>query len=210
MQKACNQGLRLAFLIGFPCSVGMSVLAKPVFGFLYFESLAPEQFQIGWELLTVSSLTVVLFTAVQATSAILQGLGKQRIPMYTLIAGVSCKIIMNYILVGIPGFHIHGGPFASIVCYSVSLIPNLYYVCRYADIPLNLKEWILKPAMAAALMGLAVWSLQLILPFHRLCTRVEVAVGIGVYFLAAFCIGAMDRADLNAFIGRLHRRRKKT
>lgn len=210
MQKACNQGLRLAFLIGFPCSVGMSVLAKPVFGFLYFESLAPEQFQIGWELLTVSSLTVVLFTAVQATSAILQGLGKQRIPMYTLIAGVSCKIIMNYILVGIPGFHIHGGPFASIVCYSVSLIPNLYYVCRYADIPLNLKEWILKPAMAAALMGLAVWSLQLILPFHRLCTLVEVAVGIGVYFLAAFCIGAMDRADLNAFIGRLHRRRKKT
>ena len=191
MQKACNQGLRLAFLIGFPCSVGMSVLAKPVFGFLYFESLAPEQFQIGWELLTVSSLTVVLFTAVQATSAILQGLGKQRIPMYTLIAGVSCKIIMNYILVGIPGFHIHGGPFASIVCYSVSLIPNLYYVCRYADIPLNLKEWILRPAMAAALMGLAVWSLQLILPFHRLCTLVEVAVGIGVYFLAAFCIAAL-------------------
>ena len=35
MQKACDQGLRLAFLIGFPCSVGMSVLAKPVFGFLY-------------------------------------------------------------------------------------------------------------------------------------------------------------------------------
>ena len=30
MQKACNQGLRLAFLIGFPCSVGMSV-RLPVF-----------------------------------------------------------------------------------------------------------------------------------------------------------------------------------
>ena len=210
VQKACDQGLRLAFLIGFPCSVGMSVLAKPVFGFLYYESLPPEQFQIGWELLTVSSLTVVLFTAVQATSAILQGLGKQRIPMYTLIAGVGCKILMNYILVGIPGFHIRGGPIASIVCYSVSLIPNLAFVCRYAEIRLNLKEWILKPALAAGVMGAAVWCLRSVLPFHRFCTLLEVAVGVGVYVFTAFRTGAMDRGDLNAFIGRLRRRRKKT
>ena len=210
MQKACDQGLRLAFLIGFPCSVGMSVLAKPVFGFLYYESLAPDQFQTGWELLTVSSLTVVLFTAVQATSAILQGLGKQRIPMYTLIVGVSCKILMNYILIGIPGFHIHGGPFASIVCYTVSLIPNLYFVCRHAEIRPNLKEWVLKPALAAAAMGLVVWCLRSVLPFHRLCTLLEVAVGVVVYLFAAFRIGAMDRADVSAFIGRLRRRRKKS
>ena len=203
MQKACDQGLKLAFLIGFPCSVGMSVLARQVFGFLYYESLATEQFQTGWELLTVSSLTVVLFTAVQATSAILQGLGRQRIPMYTLIAGVSCKILMNYILVGIPGINIHGGPWASITCYTVSLVPNLYFVCKYAEIRCNVRDWIGKPALAAAVMGGVIFVLRSILPFHRLSTILEVAAGVAFYFLIALKTGAMDQADLSAFTRRL-------
>ena len=209
MQRTCDQGLRLAFLIGFPCSIGMSVLAKQIFGFLYYESLSRDQFQLGWELLTVSSLTVVLFTVVQATSAILQGLGKEKIPMYTLVAGVSFKILMNYILVGIPGFHIHGGPFASIVCYSVSLAPNLYFVCKYAEIRFRLKDWILKPALAAGAMGLAVWGLRTLLPFGRLFTLLEVALGIVVYIVAALLLGAMDRADLKTILNRLPGRKGK-
>ena len=94
--------IRFAFLIGFPCSIGMSLLAKPIMAFFYAETLTAEHLQVASELLTVSSLTVLLFTVVQATSSILQGLHKQRIPMYTMIAGVSCKIVLNYTLVGIP------------------------------------------------------------------------------------------------------------
>jgi stage V sporulation protein B len=210
MQDACNQGLKMAFLIGFPCSIGMSVLAKEIFAFLYYESLSPEHFQTGWELLTVSSLTVVLFTVVQATSGILQGLGKQRIPMYTLIAGVSFKIIMNYILVGIPNVNIHGGPYASIVCYTVSLVPNLYYVCKYARISFDFKEWILLPAIATAFMGLSIWVVRSLLPIHRVCTVVEVGIGVFVYFLAALKLKILDADDLNSILRKLIHRRKKS
>ncbi|MBQ9251779.1 MAG: polysaccharide biosynthesis protein [Clostridia bacterium] len=208
-KSACHQGLKLAFLIGFPCSIGMSVLAKQVFGFLYYESLAPEQFQVGWELLTVSSLTIVLFTVVQATSGILQGLGKQRIPMYTLIAGVSCKILMNYILVGIPGVNIHGGPFASIVCYSVSMIPNLYFVCKYAHLSFQWKDWVIKPGLCAAAMGLVVWGLRSVLPFHRVFTLVEVACGVAVYGLVALKLGVVSKSEISSLTHRLRRKGKK-
>ncbi len=34
--------------------------------------------------------------------------------MYTLVAGVVCKIALNYTLVGIPGFNIHGAPISSL------------------------------------------------------------------------------------------------
>ena len=210
MKDACNQGLKMAFLIGFPCSIGMSVLAKEIFAFLYLESLSPEHFQTGWELLTVSSLTVVLFTVVQATSGILQGLGKQRIPMYTLIAGVSFKIIMNYILVGIPNVNIHGGPYASIVCYTVSLVPNLYYVCKYARISFNFKEWILLPAIATAFMGLSIWGVRSLLPLHRICTVIEVGIGVFVYFLAALKLKILDADDLNSMLRKIIHRRKKS
>ena len=206
-RSACDQGLKLAFLVGFPCSIGMSILAKQIFGFLYYESLKPEQFQTGWELLTVSSLTVVLFTVVQATSGILQGLGKQRIPMYTLIAGVSCKILMNYILVGIPGVNIHGGPYASIVCYTVSLIPNLYFVCKYAHLSFNWKDWLLRPMIASAAMGLVIFVLRSVLPFHRLCTLAEVAAGVAVYGLAAWKLKLISTEEISALRRKITRKK---
>ena len=207
-KQACDQGIKLAFLIGFPCSIGMSILARQIFGFLYIESLKPEQFQTGWELLTVSSLTIVLFTVVQATSGILQGLGKQRIPMYTLIVGVTCKIIMNYILVGIPGINIHGGPFASIICYSASMIPNLYFVCKYAHLSFNLKEWVIKPAIAAFAMGIIVWGLRTLLPLNRVFTILEVATGIAIYSLTAIKLGIISADELSIIKRRLGRKRE--
>lgn len=203
VRRQSELGLRFAFLIGFPCSIGMSVLAEPIMRFFYENTMEEAYLITGGQLLAVSSMTIVLFTVVQATSSILQGLGKQRIPMYTLVAGVVCKVILNYVLVGIPGIGIHGAPIASLVCYTVSLVPNLYYVLKYGKVRFNLMGWLVRPGIAAAAMGLAVWLLRLILPSHRLLTLLEVAVGVAVYAAAALAIKAVTKDDLRAF-----RRRK--
>ena len=203
VRRQSDLGLRFAFLIGFPCSIGMSVLAEPIMRFFYENTMEEAYLITGGQLLAVSSMTIVLFTVVQATSSILQGLGKQRIPMYTLVAGVVCKVILNYVLVGIPGIGIHGAPIASLVCYTVSLVPNLYYVLKYGKVRFNLMGWLVRPGIAAAAMGLSVWLLRLILPSHRLLTLLEVAVGVAVYAAAALAIKAVTKEDLRAF-----RRRK--
>ena len=106
--RQTDLGMRFAFLIGLPCSIGMSVLSEPLMRFFYQGSIAEEQLILGGELLAMSGLTIILFTVVQATTSVLQGLGKQRIPMYTLLAGVICKIVLNYVLIGTPGIGIHG------------------------------------------------------------------------------------------------------
>ncbi len=199
IRRESGNGLRYAFLIGFPCSIGMSVLAKPILAFFYQETLTPERLQIAAELLTYSALTVVLFTVVQATSSILQGLHKQRIPMYTMIAGVSCKILLNYVLIGTPGINIHGGPVASLVCYSVAMIPNLFFCCRYADMKFNWMDWILRPGLAAAAMGMIVGLFKSFLPLTRFSTLLEIAIGVTVFFLVAFADHALTREDLRSF-----------
>ncbi|MBR6569840.1 MAG: polysaccharide biosynthesis protein [Clostridia bacterium] len=202
--RQSDLGLRFAFLIGLPCSIGMSVLAEPIMRFFYENGSSVDTYLVtGGELLTVSSLTIVLFTVVQATTSILQGLGKQRIPMYTLVAGVVCKIILNYVLVGIDGIDIHGAPIASIVCYTVSLVPNLYYCMKYGRIRFNLMGWIVRPGIAAAAMGAAVWMLRELLPGGRFFTLLEVAVGVVVFAAAALAVKAITKDDLRAF-----RRRK--
>jgi len=197
--RQSDLGLRFAFLIGFPCSIGMSLLSKPIIAFFYQETLTAAELQVSSQLLSMSSLTVVLFTVVQATSSILQGLHKQRIPMYTLIAGVACKIALNYILVGIPQINIHGAPIASIVCYSVSMIPNLYFVLKYGRMKFNLMGWIVRPGIATAAMGLVVFALRELLPLGRLFTILEIIVGVAVYVVVALAVKAVSVNDFRAF-----------
>lgn len=201
--RQTDLGMRFAFLIGLPCSIGMSVLAEPLMRFFYQGSLSEAELILGGELLSMSSLTIVLFTVVQATTSVLQGLGKQRIPMYTLLAGVICKIILNYVLIAQPTIHIHGAPIASIVCYSVSLLPNLYFMLRHTRSKPNWMGWLMRPGLATAAMGVAVWGLRELLPVNRLTLLAEVAAGVVVYAAAALALKAITMDDLRAF-----RRRK--
>ncbi len=201
--RQTDLGMRFAFLIGLPCSIGMSVLSEPLMRFFYQGSIDEEQLILGGELLAMSGLTIILFTVVQATTSVLQGLGKQRIPMYTLLAGVICKIVLNYVLIGTPGIGIHGAPIASLVCYTVSMVPNLYYVLKYTKSRMNWMGWIVRPGIATAAMGIVVFALRELLPFGRLLLLAEVAVGVVVFALAALGFKAITKDDLRAF-----RRRK--
>jgi len=203
----------VAVVVGFPCSVGMSLMAKPLLHLFYASSYTAQQLNIASELLNVSAMTIVLFTVVQATSGILQGCGKQRIPMYTLMAGVVCKIILNYVLVGIPGFDIHGAPVASLVCYTVSMVPNLYYVVKYTGCRFSAGDLILRPGAATLMMGAVVYGLwnfvftEKMLSAGRLPLLLAVCVcvgaGVAVYGVSAVALKAVKKEDMPARVRRL-------
>ena len=203
MHREINTGMRYAFLIGFPCSVGMSLLSGRIVSFFYF-TWSSYRIRLASELLTFSAMTVVLFTVVQATTSILQGIRKQKVPMYTMIAGVAVKIVLNYILIGTPGVDIHGGPYASIACYSIVMILNVYFVCRFTKMKFRWMTWVIRPGLASAFMGAAVYLLRTLLPEGRITTILCVAAGVFVFAVAAYMLKAVTKDDLNVI-----RRRKK-
>ncbi len=209
--KETGIGLRMAAVIGFPCSVGMSLLAQPILYLCYRGSYTAAQLDVAAELLQISSLTIVLFTMVQATSGILQGAGKQRIPMFTLVIGVLLKIALNYTLVRIPGVDIHGAPWASLLCYTASMLPNLYFVGKYTGYRFSVPDVVLKPLFCAAAMGGAVWALWRFgfgdpgqLNGFKLTAGILLCVGLGaaVYVFLALKTGAVNREDLPARVRR--------
>ena len=185
--------------------MGLSLLAKPILYLCYRSGYDAVYLDIAAELLQISALTIVLFTLVQATSGILQGAGRQRIPMYTLMIGVALKIALNYTLVRFPGINIHGAPWASLLCYTASLIPNLYFVSKCTGYRLNLMEVVLKPFFCAALMGGAVYAIWRFgfgdpgqLNGFKLTAGILlcVAVGVAVYALLALKTGAIQKENL--------------
>ena len=209
--KESLMGLRIAAVVGLPCSVGMSVLARPILYMLYLGKYTPAQLDIAAQVLELSALTIILFTMVQATSGILQGCGKQRIPMYTLAAGVACKVGLNFLLIGNPDINIHGAPIASLVCYSVSMIPNLYFVKKYTGCKMDVSAIVLRPLAATLVMGGAVYALWRFVFTDkaldsRLLTAVGVVVclviGIIVFAVCAFAFKAIRAEDLPGKLGR--------
>ncbi len=200
-------GLRLASVVGFPAAIGMSMLAEPILLLLFGGGKdSVSSLLTGAQLLRVSSLTILLFTQVQATSAILQGLHKQRIPMYTLAVGMLLKVAVNYALVRMPQVNIQGAPFASLLCYGVSLAPNLYFTARYGRMKLSFQDILLRPGLAALIMALPVAALMAVFgtQLNRSWLRLglTVALAAAVYLAAAYKLQAIKPSDLPHFIRR--------
>ena len=126
--------------------------------------------------------------------------------MYTMIAGVAVKILLNYILIGTPGIHIHGGPYASIACYSIVMVLNTFYVCKYAKMSFRWIPWVVRPGAAAAVMGAVVWLMKRFLPSGRMVTILMIIVGIAAYFAVAMAVGALTKDDLRAMTRRNRRK----
>lgn len=201
-------GLRLAMVIGLPSSVGMSLLSEQILTLLFHSKYTAAELHLGGQLLSISALTIVVFTLVQATSGILQGLYKQRIPMYTLFLGVVVKIAINYTAVQRPETNIFGAPWASLTCYIISAGLNLYYVAKYARISLDLKDLLLRPGIATLVMGLLVAALSSLLGqrLYRswLMMGLTILLAVAAYGVAAFKTGAIKRSDLPARFAKGH------
>ena len=200
MRKQSALGLRLSFTVGMPCTVALFVISQRVLSLMF--NIAPENLAKTGNMLSLSAITIVLFTVVQSTSGILQGLKKQWIPMYTLLAGVVVKIFLNYTLIAMPNINIYGASIASITCYTISMLPNLFFVHKYTGLKMQIVDIFLKPALASALMGLLLYGLSRWLPEGRLWTILIVLIGIVSYAVFALLTGALKKSDLAPFLRR--------
>jgi len=160
VRRDAATGIRMAMVVGLPSSVGMSLMAHPILTLLFSREYTPEQLRLGADLLQISSLTIVVFTLVQATSGILQGLRRQRIPMYTLAAGIVVKIAINYTAVNRPEINIGGAPYASLACYALSGGLNLYHVLKNTGLKWSWRDAVIRPALATLIMALPVAAVR--------------------------------------------------
>ena len=183
----------------------MSMLSRQCLDLIYHFN-TPEALQTTANLLSMSSMTIVLFTVVQATSGILQGLRKQRIPMYTLMVGVAVKVFLNYTLIGMPKINIYGAPIASLTCYTLSMLPNLYFVYKYTGMKPDVMNVFGKPMLATALMAAVLYGSVRILPDGGIWTLIQIAIAVAAYAAAAVLTGAVTKEDLGPILRRFGRK----
>lgn len=158
-QKAIHSvsamGIKLATFIGIPCAVGLFALSAPVIDFLY--DIDPERLSIASALLRTSAIGVIFLSLVQTLTGILQGVGKQHIPVINLFIGGLIKVGLMLTIMRNPAIGIQGAAISTTACYIIAGVLDAIYLIRYTKLKLNVMDTFIKPITASLVMGAAAY-----------------------------------------------------
>lgn len=151
--KNMGSAMRIAMLIALPSFVGYFVLAHPIISLLFAKDETGMVSQgLGGSLLQILAFAIPCVALVGLTNAILQAIGKMKVPVFTMLIGGLCKIALNYFLVGNPEINIYGAPVGTFVCYTIIATLNILYLRKYIKLP-KLDKLVIRPFVACIGMG---------------------------------------------------------
>ncbi|HHY41589.1 MAG TPA: polysaccharide biosynthesis protein [Thermoanaerobacterales bacterium] len=194
-------GMRFSIIFGLPAAVGMYVLAEPITVLLYKNAEAGIS-------LEVLSWGVVFLALTQTTTGILQGIGQTMIPVKNMFIGAAIKVVINYVLTGITYINIKGAALGTVIGYLIPSLFNALQVIKWTDLKVDLNYMVIKPAFAAAIMGISVklahGELMLLGLSQNKATVFAIALGVLVYVLALLLSGGLKQNDLELLPGGRH------
>jgi len=190
-------------LIGLPCAAGLYMLATPIIHLLY-AGLKGDNLIIAGDLLGIMALAVLFLTILQTMTGILQGLGKTYLPVINLFIGIGVKILISIVFIRMPEVNIQGAAYGTVACYVIAALLDVICVVKYAKARLRIVHNFVKPVLATACMGFAVY---LIIPhlasgeYSRLMTIGVILIAIAVYVFFTFFFGAINQEEMEYLPG---------
>ena len=186
--RCAAAALRATALLALPAGVGLSVMAGPILHLLY--PARPEE-----------AAAAVFVCLMVASSGILQAYGREKLPVWTLLAGGAVKIAASIALVSRPDIGIHGAPISTLLCYGLIAALNLGAIRRSIPAQVRLGEIFGKPLVMTAVMAVtarAVYGLLSRAAGNGVAVLGAIALAALVYGVLAVALGAVRREDLLA------------
>jgi stage V sporulation protein B len=149
-------GLRTAVILGLPCAMGLFVLAEPILLLLYPNQ--PSTATSTAPCLMTLSVGVIFLSTVQTLTGVLQGIGKQMIPVRNLCIGVVIKVILTWTLTGIQSINVLGAATGTVCAYLIASVLNIIAVRKYTGTCFALMPTVIKPMIASTTMAICAWG----------------------------------------------------
>lgn len=190
-------GMRTAMLTGMPCAAGIFVLARPIMMLLY-----PQQQESALNAaacLEIFAIGVLFLSAVQTLTGILQGIGKQGIPVINLAIGAVVKIVITYNLTGIYDVNVKGAAIGTVVAYFIAAALDLAAVMKYTKVRFEISLTYIRPALASVCMAITVrgaYKLFGIFTGNTISTLAAILFGVLAYIIFVFVFKALTVEDL--------------
>lgn len=196
-RKLEESAIRVTALITIPCAVGLAVMSGPIMGLL--RGYSGETLTLAANLLGTLGICVIFNSLVLMTNAMMQAHGYVVLPVINMFVGGIIKIIVNYILVSNPDIHIKGAPIGTLCCYLTITLLNIFAMKRVIRTAPKVGRNLLKPMLAAAVMGLATYGVKTLLgritSSHLVLCVVPIAVAVAVYLVMVVVLKVITYSD---------------
>ncbi|MBO4854752.1 MAG: polysaccharide biosynthesis protein [Oscillospiraceae bacterium] len=196
-QRHTATAFRFTALLGLPVGVGLSALAKPLLLLLYPD--IPQTAAAAAVHLRVLGFASIFVCLMTLCAGILQAYGRERIPLWTLLAGGTVKIVSNYLLVGNPAIGIRGASYSTLLCYALIALLDLIAVARVMPQPPRYRSVFGAPLLASLVMGVAAQAVYGLLQralSPRPAALFALVIAAAVYAVLALTMGMVRREDL--------------
>ncbi len=188
---------RVTGLLALPCGVGMTLLAGPIASLRY----SGIRLVVATQLLQILGVCIFFYAGVLFLNAILQSHNYAHIPVInTVVCGVV-RLGLVYYLTSNPEINVIGIPLGGMFSYVSIALLDLFAISRLAPQKPKLIRNLLRPALPAAIMGVAVWAslyvLQNVLHIYSalICCGIPVMVGVAVYAVAVVLCKTIKKED---------------
>ncbi len=196
VRRKMNLTFRLSMIVSVPAAVGIGVLGDPIIHLLF--PLASG----GGALLTIGAVSILFLALCQTATGILQGIGHIKVPVVGAILGAIVKVILNYVLIGIPSLNVLGAVLSTTGCYLVAGVFDVVMLSRITRVKFDFMGTFFKPLVGASVMGVAALAVYHILymlhPSNGVATIGSILFAMGIYGMVMLFIGGIAEEDLKS------------
>ncbi len=152
LRTAMETVLRATCIFALPAGIGLSVLAGPIARLVYGDRPSTPVIAGALGIMGAAAIFAAVTTPL---GSMLQAVGHMELPVILVLSGLTVKVVLNYVLAGIPALNILGGGISTLVCYVLVTAAEIAALVRITGIRFDFVSTVFKPLLAAACCGTA-------------------------------------------------------
>lgn len=151
-RRRVSNASKVTAVITIPAFVGLAVLAKQVTMIMFPQM---ESLELAGRLLSMLSITVVLYSISTITNAALQSIGKMNMPLVSAGIALAVQTIVLVLLLRYTSLGIYALVIVSIVYSAMIFVCNEFFLKKYLGIRRDVRTMYSGPLGCSIVMGIA-------------------------------------------------------
>ena len=158
-----------------------------------------EEIEYTAPLLSLLGLSIFLSGMITITNAILQAYKQVNKPIISMLCGVLVKLVLSFVLIGIPSVNIYGAPISTFFGTVVIVALNLYFIIRNSGKVGSISKLFVMPFVSALLAiasGVACYMLISWFFVSKITILFVIIIVVLIYLIAIIKFKAIEKEEI--------------
>ena len=201
VRSQIHSATRFVMVIAIPCTVGLTVLAKPIFTMLF--PTTADTAPMAASMMLWGGVAVVFYALSTLSNGLLQGIDRLKVPVVNAVVALVAHLILLVLLMLFFRLNIYAVVLANEFFAFLMCVLNNRALCRYSGYKQELLKTFIIPIISALLMGLVsygvYYGLMKLTDHNMLATIVAIVIALIVYAILILLFKGLGEEELRKF-----------